>query len=116
MVQVFQGSTIEAEVTIVSEQYKLNEATTDFTAEFYIRGKRSKGSVSVKKSEGWFNTGDDNTFHAHVPTESLGIGRLCCTVSGTYADPIHKDASGKAYSLPFVEGINSEIAIVDKYL
>lgn len=118
MATIYQGTTAEVEVSVVTKEniFHLKDSTTDFKVEFYIRGTRNKEGatvVTLQKSDLFFVDDSLDTFQAHVPTENLK-GKLACTITGTYRDD-HKKGSANI-DLPFVLSIGSDINIVEAYL
>lgn len=112
MKNVFKGSTAEIEVTLVEESgaFHLGDATTQFSVEFYIRGKHAVKTVVYQKDELFMDAENPDKFVAHVPTEEFGTGTICCTITGTYKDNLHEGEE-----LPFVYSLVTPVSVVEKY-
>lgn len=120
MANTYRGTTAEVEVSVVSKDgnVHLSDATTEFKAEFYIKGtygKEGETVVTVQKDDVFF--GDDpDTFVAHVPTDKLKVGRMVCTITGSYQDEHVNPITNQHYRLPFAIGIVSNIDVVEPYI
>lgn len=115
--KVFIGSTPEVKIGLetTNSAFHLADSTTDFTAEFYVKGLEAKKKVTLTKSDVFIDSEEPDYFVAHVPTEGMSQGTLCCTVTGTYADKEHSTEE-KQYVLPFVYSIQTPANLVNKYL
>ena len=122
---IYLGSTREIKIGIAMSNgsFHLADATTNFKAKFYVKERSETKIIEFDKSELFISEDEPDYFTAHVPTvgedESgawqLPLGRLCCTVEGTYLDTEHSTME-KQIILPFVQTCEIPADIKAKFI